>query len=266
MDELRDFQQSALECLRLSYATGHRVPLLVMPTAAGKTIVFRETARLAQTKGNRTLVVVHRRELVNQASAKLTEAGVAHGIVAAAFEPAPDATVQVASIQTAVRRDIGAFGYIIADEAHHAVAVTWKTVLAAQPKAVLLGCTATPSRLDGKGLGSDHGGVLDDLTVGATVRELTEAGWLAPAKVFVAETKLNLRSMRIVAGDYARGELASAVMAADIAGDAVSYRAFMSEPRTRREFEIYRRARGYKKGWVFYARQQQAEQFGGGAR
>jgi superfamily II DNA or RNA helicase len=75
-----------------------------MPTAAGKTIVFRETARLAQLKGTRTLVVVHRRELLKQASAKLTEADVTHGIIAGGFVPTPNATVQVTSIQTAVRR------------------------------------------------------------------------------------------------------------------------------------------------------------------
>ena len=208
MLELRDYQTDSIAAVRTSFATGHRAPLLVMPTAAGKTIIFRETARLAQLKGTRTLVVVHRRELLRQASAKLTDAGVVHGIIAAGFVPTPEATVQVASIQTAARRDIGEYGYIICDEAHHVAAETWKRVLAAQPKAKLLGCTATPSRLDGKGLGKDHGGLFDDLIVGATVAELTEAGWLCPAKVFVASTKLNLRGVHIVAGDYAKGELA----------------------------------------------------------
>ena len=98
---LRDYQSDSIAAVRTSFATGHRAPLLVMPTAAGKTIVFRETARRAQLKGTRTLVVVHRRELVRQASAKLSDAGVAHGIIAAGFQPTPDATVQVASIQSA---------------------------------------------------------------------------------------------------------------------------------------------------------------------
>jgi hypothetical protein len=42
----------------------------------------------------------------------------------------------------------------------------------------------------------------------------------------------------------------------------LSYRAFMARPRTRREFEIYRRAHGYRKGWVWHAERQQAEMFG----
>ena len=102
------------------------------------------------------------------------------------------------------------------------MASTWRKVLAAQPKAKILGCSATPSRLDGKGLGKDHGGLFDDLIIGATVAELTEAGWLCPARIFVAKTKLNLRGIHVVAGDYAKGELERAVMAADLAGDAVA--------------------------------------------
>jgi superfamily II DNA or RNA helicase len=41
-----------------------------------------------------------------------------------------------------------------------------------------------------------------------------------------------------------------------------SYQTFMSCPRTRREIEIYRLARGYKKGWVWHAERQLAERFG----
>jgi type I site-specific restriction endonuclease len=47
---LRGYQTDSIAAVRTSYATGHRAPLLVMPTAAGKTIVFRETARLAQLR------------------------------------------------------------------------------------------------------------------------------------------------------------------------------------------------------------------------
>lgn len=218
---LRDYQTAALDALRGSYAAGHQAPLLVAPTGSGKTVIFRECARLAQARGNATLVVVHRRELVRQASEKLGEAGVEHGIIATGFPPTPGATVQVASVQTAIRRDIGSFGFVVADEGHHAITATWRKVIEAQAGARLLGCTATPQRLDGQGLGRDHGGIFDDLVFGATVAELTKAGWLCPAKVFVAKTKLNLRGVHTIAGDYNKGELARAVTAANIAGDAV---------------------------------------------
>jgi Type III restriction enzyme, res subunit len=91
---------------------------------------------------------VHRRELVRQASAKLTDAGVEHGIIAAGTEPTPDAKVQVCSVQTVVNRldTLGNVGLVIFDEAHHAVAATWRRLCDAIPQAKALGVTATPLR------------------------------------------------------------------------------------------------------------------------
>ena len=223
--DLRDYQERAIDDLRRSYATGHRAPLLALPTAAGKTVIFAEITRRAVLKNTTALVAVHRRELVRQASAKLTDAGVAHGIIAAGTEPTPDARVQVCSVQTVVNRldVLGNVGLVIFDEAHHAVAATWQRLCDAIPQAKALGVTATPLRLDGKGLAGLHaGGPFDDLVICATVAELTTGGWLVPAKVFVARTKLDLRGIATVAGDYAKGALGDAVMRADIAGDAIA--------------------------------------------
>lgn len=75
---LRRYQQQCVAKLRASYASGHhRAPVLVLPTGGGKTIVFAEVTRGARAKGKRVLVVVHRRELLKQASAKLAWAGTA---------------------------------------------------------------------------------------------------------------------------------------------------------------------------------------------
>ena len=130
--------------------------LLVMPTGSGKTVVFSEICRLANNKGKKVLILVHRRELVTQASDKLTKAGVEHGIIAAGFDPS-DHPVQVASVQTLIRRLNSADftpDLIIIDEAHHAVAGSWDKIIAHFTDAKIMGVTATPSRLDGRGLGS----------------------------------------------------------------------------------------------------------------
>ena len=100
---LRPYQLQAVADLRWSLGQGRRSSLLVMPTGAGKTVVFTEIARSATIKSKSTLILVHRRELIKQASAKLTAAGVEHGIIAAGFTPS-DHKVQVASVQTLVRR------------------------------------------------------------------------------------------------------------------------------------------------------------------
>lgn len=101
---LRPYQTDCVAALRASYASGHRAPLLALPTAGGKTIIFAAVTAGAVAKGRRVLVVAHRRELIRQASAKLTDAGVPHGIILAGFDANPDAPVQVASVQTLAQR------------------------------------------------------------------------------------------------------------------------------------------------------------------
>ena len=134
--------------------SGNRVYCLA--TGAGKTVVAAEIARLAGLKGSRTLFLVHRRELVRQAVDTLYEAcpGEQVGVIAAGWPELPWAPLQVGMVQSIAKRErIPDFDLIIVDEAHHARAKTWATVLARWPKARLIGLTATPQRLDGKGLG-----------------------------------------------------------------------------------------------------------------
>ncbi len=95
---------------------------------------------------------------------------------------------------------------VVLDEAHHAVAGTWAAVLEHYDSAFLLGVTATPERLDGKGL-AEH---FDVLVCGPSVRDLIEAGWLADARVLTARAP-DLTGIKRLGGDYAIGQLAEAM-------------------------------------------------------
>jgi superfamily II DNA or RNA helicase len=66
-------------------------------------VILAAITASATARGRKVLILVHRRELIHQASSKLTAAGVMHGIIAAGVQRA-DAPVQVASVQTLVRR------------------------------------------------------------------------------------------------------------------------------------------------------------------
>jgi DNA repair protein RadD len=97
-------------------------------------------------------------------------------------------------------------------------------LIAHWPRAKLLGVTATPARLDGKGLGIAAGGVFDHLTIGATVAELQADGFLAMTRVFVPARLIDTRGVHRRGGDFDAGELAE--RASVVTGDAVSeYRA-----------------------------------------
>ena len=188
--EQRIYQKEAIQNCRNAFGINKKSVLLVMPTGAGKTVVFSQIAKNAVEKNNNVLILVHRRELVTQASKKLAAINVDHGIIAAKFKPT-DAPIQIASVQTLVRRlSTTKFtpSLIIIDEAHHAVAGSWEKILNHYPKAIRLGVTATPCRLDGRGLKE----FFDDLILGPTIPELVEQGYLSPHRVFAAPKPVSL--------------------------------------------------------------------------
>lgn len=217
---LRDYQTADIQRLRNAYSHGMKAPIYQLATGGGKTIVFSHIVQSAAAKGRKIGVFVHRRELIKQASAKLDWCGVAHGIIAAGLDRDHDLPVQVLSIQSAQRRKLPDFDFIVIDEAHHARADTWHKLLASQPKAKLLGVTATPSRTDGKGLGVEAGGLFDAIVCGPTMADLVKAGHLAPSRVFIPAARINVAGVKKIAGDYNADELAE--RAKVVTGNAIA--------------------------------------------
>jgi len=224
---LRDYQAAAVRDVRFAYADGCRAPLLTLPTGGGKTVIFSYIAERAGAKGNRVLILVHRRELRRQTSRTLDDFGVAHGMIAAGMTMDHHQQVQIASVQTLVRRLERlrwAPDLIVVDEAHHATGkTTWGQVLSHYPEARILGVTATPQRLDGLGLGVEAGGIFDRLITGPTVAQLTAAGHLSPVVVFAPRAMVDLSGIHTRAGDYATNEVAEAMDKPTITGDAVAH-------------------------------------------
>lgn len=217
--QLRDYQQQAVDALRSAFAAGKRAPLLCLPTGGGKTVIFSYIAQSAAQKGKRVLILVHRRELVQQTSATLQSLELDHGVIAAGY-PMDTKPVQVASVQTLARRlkqikhDPG---LIIIDEAHHAVAGSWAKIVDRFPDSKLLGVTATPMRLDGKGLDD----IFDALILGPSIKQLTEAGFLSPSKCFSIPTKLDRKAIGLSGGDFKMSEAAELMETSKVNGDAV---------------------------------------------
>jgi superfamily II DNA or RNA helicase len=196
--QLRDYQQGLVDDIRGHFARGAPRICLQLATGGGKTICFAFIVAAAVAKSSRVLILIHRIELVEQIAATLARFGVPYGIIAAGY-PETDAPVQVASVQTLVRRldDIGAYDLVVIDEAHHAVAGTWRTILDAVPGAKVLGVTATPERLDGKGLGD----VFDELVLGPDMRDLIGQVFLAPYVAFAPKNAPDLRRIKVTAGE-----------------------------------------------------------------
>jgi DNA repair protein RadD len=191
---LRPYQQSDITRIRTSYANGARRVLYQAPTGSGKTVLFSEIVRGAAARGNRVVILGHRDEIVQQIGEALTALDVAHGIIAAGYPETPELPVQIASVPTLVRRldRLHRVDLLVIDESHHATAGTWSKIIAALPEAKLIGVTATPERLDGKGLGE----IFDMLIIGPSAAGLIAQGYLSPYTTFAPAKAPDLSNIR----------------------------------------------------------------------
>ena len=227
--ELRPRQQKAVDDIIAAYRRGFIAPILVMPTGGGKTHTANVIIQRALAKSKRVWFIAHLKEILNDTSSRLTDAGIKHGWIAAGRDGNRSLPVQVAMVQTLVRRldryqppDL-----IIVDEAHLAVANTYQQIFewaGAGPKfkrpggAHLLHLTATPCRLDGRGMGE----VADILVPTCSTQDLIDEGLLATIRYY-APSEPDLSGVHTVAGDYNQGELAAAMDKPVITGSAVTH-------------------------------------------
>lgn len=216
---LRDYQQDIFNKTKMSFATGHRAPLICAPCGSGKTVIFSYFTKTAVANNNDVLILSHREELVEQISNTLNEFSVKHSFCAAGRWYDPADRVHVGSVQTVVKRldRIKPPTFIIADECHHVIAQsTWGTVLKRFPEAHRVGVTATPSRLSGEPLD-----MFDDLILGPSMRELIDQGHLSDYKIFVP-SKIDVSGLHSRGGDFFREELVATVDKPSITGCAIS--------------------------------------------
>lgn len=216
---LRPYQVKGKKNIYEAWDTSRTV-LFQMPTGTGKTRLFssiiRDTQRLTtiEKKRHGVLVLAHRTELIQQIDETLSHKyGIAHGIIKSGYDEESQFAVQVASVQTIVRRlekwSKKGFSYIIIDEAHHAVSSTYMKICAAFPHAKILGVTATPCRLSGDALRKLFG----VLVLTQPVSKFIEEGYLSPYNYFSIkpesqiQTALDGISKFNIDGDYAESEM-----------------------------------------------------------
>lgn len=216
--ELRPRQVAAVEAVREAYRRGKRRVLLVSPTGTGKTEMYLSIVHSALARGNKVLVLASQEELIEQPGRKLEAAGQDFGVLQSDhWRLRPGLPLQLASVQTLARRGTRPeAAVVICDEAHLFVADTFKKIVADYPKAVILGLTATPRRLDGRGLGE----LFEELVIATTIEKEIADGFLVPVRT-IAPFVPDLSEIEVARGDFARGKAARFMEKSAIVGDVV---------------------------------------------
>lgn len=235
----RPYQDDAIKAVFSSWTEGMQRPAVVLPTGAGKTVVFSHLAhrfRDWRTAGNgsalgprRVVILVHRDELADQTLAKLRVIAphLSLGKVKAADNEIT-ADVMVCSVQTLARESragqlldaqsyAGDVGLVIVDECHHAVATSYRNIMAALgcysggTDRLAVGFTATLARGDGRGLGD----VWEDVVFTRSILWMIAKGHLTDVRARQVELEdLNLSSVKRTGGDYQAKSLGEAMEAA----------------------------------------------------
>ena len=211
---LRPYQEACVRRVVAAYEQDRRgQELLVLPTAAGKTVIFSQVIyELAERYGLHALIVAHTDELLNQAAEKYRQVKptavigkVGGGIHDYGGE------VTVASVDTISRphhlttlQRIG-YGLVVVDEAHRSAAPKYQRVLQALPEAFVLKVTATPDRLDGKPISDKPPLYSTDILA------MIEQGFLCDVKAIAIRTETSLESIHSEGGDYREQELEAAI-------------------------------------------------------
>jgi ATP-dependent helicase IRC3 len=220
--ELRDYQKRAIQTIVSKRDGGTKRQLASLFTGAGKTVLFAQLPQYARPN-KRTMVIVHTDVLCQQAMDKIKHwnPNLSVGLEKADFH-AGNAQVVVGSIQSLGRGNgridqfrQDDFDWLVIDEAHHAVADSYKNVIRhfglidpdVRVATTLVGFTATGERADGKALGE----VFDEIVYNYGALQAVRDGWLVTPRGYTIRTETDISGVAMRAGDFAQDELELAV-------------------------------------------------------
>jgi len=200
---LRDYQKDICSRTVEAFKT-HRSVMVQMPTGTGKTIVLaslvNEELKMRSEESSSLYIIAHRRELVEQIRDTIRRLGI------------DNENITVCSIQWLtynINKVKDAPQLVVIDEAHHALAKTYRMMWEAWPEAKFLGLTATPCRLNRAGFTD----LFECLVMSWSIGQFIKEGWLSlfdyySIKVDSEEQRLiNSLEKRGADGDYQAKEL-----------------------------------------------------------
>jgi len=220
--QLRPYQSKGVQDVRLKLAH-NRAVMRQLATGGGKTAEFSKITDLANEKQSRVWVIAPRDQLLKQASNHLHAIGVKHGQITAKRNESRAFDVHVVSLQTIQRRikndriinwpDLAIF-----DEAHLNLDAQLRISAYFPPHVKIIGYTATPERLDGRGLSELYG----DIVYGPSIRELVRQGHLCDVN-YLSPHLEGLELLKKTGIDYDEMQLEDLLERRKVYGSAIAH-------------------------------------------
>lgn len=219
MIKLRDYQVTSYNAVRQAM-TQHKRVLMQLPTGGGKTVIAAHMAANASQKGKRLYFICHRQEIIEQTARTFGKFGIQTGMIWADAPKLYHLPIQVCSIDTLKNR-LAAVPHpdvCIWDECHHGSAAGWVKVQEFWEAAWHIGLSATPCRLDGKGLDVAY----DYMVPGPQTIDLMNIGALSGYEYF-APSNPDTKNLHLIAGEFAKSESELLMDTGKIHGDIVKH-------------------------------------------
>ncbi|OAA47749.1 DEAD/DEAH box helicase [Metarhizium rileyi] len=224
--KLRDYQQECIKSVLSSLRRGHKRVGISLATGSGKTVIFTQLIDKVHSRsngGDSTLILAHRRELVEQAArhCQLAYPDKTIEIEMGSIHASGTADITIASVQSITSRDRlekfapSNFKLVLVDEAHHIVAPGYLRTLKhfgleqkQRDSPTLVGVSATFSRFDGVKLGA----AIDEIVYHKDYVDMITDKWLSDVIFTTVESSANLSKVKNGAfGDFQTGELSKVV-------------------------------------------------------
>ena len=219
MFKLRKYQEDLIKQARVELRN-HKSILIQGSTGMGKTVLSSSMLKSLADQNKRGLFICHRRELIKQTSDSFNEFNIDHSVIATSYKLDLKTHIQICSVLSLANKIdlIEKPDFIIWDEAHHTASATWSEIFNYFPDALHIGLTATPQRLDGKGLGK----FFEKMIQAPPMRELINQGYLSDFDIY-APSQPDLEGIKSKNGDYALEELDKVVNKPTITGCAIEH-------------------------------------------
>lgn len=187
-----------------------------MPTGTGKTVLMgevirRKMAEVRRKKSDGILIVAHRRELLDQIRGTVKYFGIDMEKEHLVVESIQKLSRLMSDGRSKMEDVPFSPSLVIIDEAHHALAKTYRGLWERWPEAKVLGLTATPCRLSGEAFTD----LFDVLLQSWSIQTFIDKGWLSDFEYVSAAPdnplleKVHGLSKRGADGDYQTKEMVS---------------------------------------------------------